>query len=187
MPGVNFAVYYICVVAKAHSSGIYRFIENSGPTFEITFTGRERFPVTSSPVRKVFFHTCARISLLILYTQAQYAFSLQSACPAHIQSVRWRAGATNVTDCVSLGWPTASALQRDDPPVGQAIRGSVKQFKESGDVEKRKAPRRPCTSEKNVKHVRLSCQFRKRNSSLLVGVCTWAYLKRRFETCCTSG
>jgi len=78
-----------------------------------------------------------------------------------------------------------AALQRDDPPVGQAIRGSIKQFKDSGGVQKRKAPRRPCTSEKNVQRVRLSCQFRQRNSYLPVGVCTWAYLKRRFETSCT--
>jgi len=33
--GVNFAVHYIFVVAKAHSSGIYRFIENNGPSFEM--------------------------------------------------------------------------------------------------------------------------------------------------------
>jgi hypothetical protein len=31
-----------------------------------------------------------------------------------------------------LGWSTASPLQRHDPPVGQAIRGWIKQFKESG-------------------------------------------------------
>jgi hypothetical protein len=91
------------------------------------------------------------------------------------------------SDSASHGWPTASALQRDDPPVGQAIQDSIKQFKESGDVEKRKALRRPCRSEKNVKHVRLSCQFRERNSYLLIGVCTWVYLKRRFETSFTRG
>jgi hypothetical protein len=63
-----------------------------------------------------------------------------------------------------------AALQRDVPPIGQAIRGSIKQFKESEDVEKRKALRRPCTSEKNVQRMRLSYQFRQRNSYLLVGV-----------------
>jgi len=41
--------------------------------------------------------------LLRLYTQAQYAFSLLSACLSHIQSVRWRACAAERTVRHSAG------------------------------------------------------------------------------------